>query len=76
MYLQGVIICKTAGAQNNEGKTKQKPRDLDTLDNRVENCYSKNITFNNNYFNTNTKSELSFKLFRKKNIWYHIYVEF
>lgn len=45
MYLQGVIICKTAGAQNNEAKTKQKPRDLDTLDNRVENCYSKNITF-------------------------------
>ena len=44
MYLQGVIICKTAGAQNTEGKTKQKPRDLDTSDNTVENCYSKNIT--------------------------------
>lgn len=39
MYLQGVIICKTAGAQNNEGKTKQKPRDVDTLDNTVGNCY-------------------------------------
>ena len=37
MYLQGVIICKTAGAQNNEAKAKQKPRDLDTLDNTVEN---------------------------------------
>lgn len=45
MYLQGVIICKTAGAQNNEGKTKQKPRDVDTLDNTVGNIFSKNITF-------------------------------
>ena len=39
MYLQGVIICKTAGAQNNEGKTKQKPRDVDTLDNTVGNLF-------------------------------------
>lgn len=31
MYLQGVIICKTAGARNNKAKAKQKPRDLDTL---------------------------------------------
>ena len=31
MYLQGVIICKTAGAGNNKAKAKQKPRDLDTL---------------------------------------------
>ena len=28
--------------------------------------YSKNITFNNNYFNVNSKSELSFKLYRQK----------
>lgn len=31
MYLQGVIICKTAGVGNNKAKAKQKPRDLDTL---------------------------------------------
>lgn len=31
MYLQGVIIRKTAGAVNNKAKAKQKSRDLDIL---------------------------------------------
>lgn len=45
MYLQGIIIYKTAGAQNNEAKAKQKPRDLDTLDNVVRTVFiSKTIS--------------------------------
>lgn len=44
MHLQGVIICKTAGAPDNEAKAKQKPRDLNTLDNIVRTAFILKIT--------------------------------
>lgn len=39
MYLQAVIIYKTAGPENIKAKAKQKPRDLDTL------LHSKNCVY-------------------------------
>lgn len=46
MYLLEVIICKTAGEENNKAKAKQKPRDHDTL------LHSKNCIHLKNNFTT------------------------
>lgn len=58
MYLQGVIICKTAGAGNNKAKAKQKPRDQTP-------CFTVRLYLFFKYCHKNIATFVSIKVYSK-----------